>query len=279
MDARHPAALARSLLFVPGHQSDLFHKALKSGTDLVVVDLEDAVPLEDKPLARAAAGEWLAQVPGLDAVAVRLNSPAVDAGREDLAWLASLAHRPATLIVPKAESAHDLAQVRAVAPDVGLVPLVESAAGHATLDEMARAPGVLRLAFGHLDFMADTGIAAGEDEHELAPMRFAIAMATARAGLAPAVDGVTTDLDNEERLARDVRRAVAFGFGGKLCIHPRQVGSVHAVLAPSAELADWASRVLDGDRAAGGKPFRLFGRMVDAPVVLQARKVLARCYR
>jgi len=110
-------------------------------------------------------------------------------------------------------------------------------------------------------------------------MRFAIAMATARAGLAPAIDGVTTDLDNEERLARDVKRAAAFGFSGKLCIHPRQVGGVHAALAPSAELADWARRVLDGDRAAGGKPFRLFGRMVDTPVVLQARKVLDRCDR
>lgn len=279
MNARHPAALARSLLFVPGHQRNLFHKALTSGTDLVVVDLEDAVPPGDKPSARAAAGEWLAQAPVLDMVAVRLNSPAVDAGREDLAWLASLSHLPATLIVPKAESAHDLAQVVAVAPDVGLVPLVESAVGHAALDELARAPGVLRLAFGHLDFMVDTGIAAGEDEHELAPMRFAIAMATARAGLATAIDGVTTDLDNEERLARDVRRAVAFGFGGKLCIHPRQVAGVHAALVPSAELAKWASRVLDGDRAAGGKPFRLFGRKVDAPVVLQARKVLARCDR
>lgn len=174
---------------------------------------------------------------------------------------------------------HDLAHVGAVAPDVGLVPLVESAVGHAALDEMARAPGVLRLAFGHLDFMADTGIAVGEDQHELAPMRFAIAMATARAGLATAIDGVTTDLDNEERLARDVRRAVAFGFGGKLCIHPRQVAGVHAALVPSAELAEWASHVLDGDRAAGGRPFRLFGRRVDAPVQLQARKVLARCLR
>lgn len=279
MHARHPAALARSLLFVPGLRSELFHKALKSGADLVVVDLEDAVPPEHKPLARAVAGEWLAQVRGLDAVAVRLNSPAVDAGREDLAWLASLARLPATLMVPKAESAHDLARVRAVAPGVALVPLVESAAGHAALDEMARAPGVLRLAFGHLDFMADTGIAAGEDEYELAPMRFAIAMATARAGLAPAIDGVTTDLDNEERLARDVTRAVAFGFGGKLCIHPRQVRGVHAALAPRAELADWARRVLDGDRAAGGRPFRLFGRMVDTPVVLQAKKLLARCDR
>lgn len=279
MGAEHPVAHARSFLFVPGSRSDRFAKALASGADIGVFDLEDAVPLEEKAAARSAVGEWLAQAVQTNAVAVRLNSPATTAGREDLAWLASLARRPAALVVSKAESAHDLAQVRAVAPDAALVPLVESAAGHAALNEIAHAPGVVRLAFGHLDFMADTGIVAGDNEHELAPMRFAIAMATTLARIAPAIDGVTADLDDNERLARDVRRAVAFGFGGKLCIHPCQVKSVHAALAPSTELAVWAQRVLEGDHEAGGKPFRLGGRMVDAPVVLQARRMLARCDR
>ncbi len=277
MDAEHPAALACSFLFVPGRRTDRFDKALASGADIVVIDLEDAVPHGEKGAARAAVGGWLAQAPRIDAVAVRLNSPTTDAGREDLAWLATLARRPATLVVPKAESAHDLAQVRAVAPGVALVPLVESAAGHAALNEIACAPGVVRLAFGHLDFMADTGITAGDDENELAPMRFAIAMATTLARIAQAIDGVTTDLDDEDRLVRDAKRAAAFGFGGKLCIHPRQVAGVHAALAPGTELVAWARRVLEGDRAAGGRAFRLDGRMVDAPVVLQARRVLARC--
>lgn len=277
MDARHPIALARSFLFVPGGRSDRWAKAVASGADITVIDLEDAVPPEEKAAARAAVGAWLAQAQQIDAVAVRLNSPATEVGREDLVWLTGLARRPAALVVPKAESAHHLAQVRAAAPEVALVPLVESAAGHAALNEVARAPGVARLAFGHLDFMADTAIAAGDDEHELAPVRFAIAMATALARIAPAIDGVTTDIDDDERLARDMKRAIGFGFGGKFCIHPRQVGRVHAALAPSAELAAWATSVLEGDRTAGGRPFRLRGQMVDAPVVLQARKLLAHC--
>lgn len=276
MDAKHPIALARSFLFVPGGRSDRWAKAIASGADVTVIDLEDAVPPEEKAAARSAVGAWLAQAQQIDAVAVRINSPATEVGREDLAWLATLKRRPAALVVPKAESAHDLTQVRAAAPDVALVPLVESAAGHAALTEIALAPGVVRIAFGHLDFMADTAIAAGDDEHALAPARFAIAMATSIARIAPAVDGVTTDIDDEERLARDVKRALAFGFGGKLCIHPRQVERVHAAFAPSAELAAWARNVLEGDRAAGGRPFRLRGQMVDAPVVLQARRVLAR---
>lgn len=279
MDAGHPAALARSFLFVPGCRPDRFDKAVASGADVVVVDLEDAVARDDKATARAAAAEWLGHAPRIDAAAVRLNSPSTDAGRADLAWLAHLVRRPATLVVPKTESAQDLAQVHAVAPDAALVPLVESAAGHEALNEIARAPGVVRLAFGHLDFMADTGIAAGAEELELAPMRFAIAMATALAGIAPAVDGVTTELGDDERLARDTRRALAFGFGAKLCIHPRQVAGVHAALVPAAEQAVWARRVLEGDRAANGAAFRLDGQMVDAPVVLQARRIWARCHR
>jgi len=279
MDAEHPAALARSFLFVPGCRPDRFHKAVASGADMVVIDLEDAVPRDDKAAARAAAEEWLSRAPRIDAVGVRLNAPSTDAGRTDLAWLAHLVRRPATLVVPKTESARELGQVHAVAPETALMPLVESAAGHGALNEIARGPGVVRIAFGHLDFMADTGIAAGDEEHELAPMRFAIAMATASAGIAPAVDGVTARLDDDTRLARDTRRALAFGFGAKLCIHPRQVAAVHAALAPTAEQAVWARRVLDGDRAASGSAFRLDGQMVDAPVVSQARRIWARCHR
>jgi citrate lyase beta subunit len=113
-----------------------------------------------------------------------------------------------------------------------LVPLVESAAGWQALPVLSGAPGVLRLAVGHIDFMADTGLQCDSDESELAPLRFAVAMATRMHRLAPAIDGVTVQIDDEERLRRDTRRAVRFGFGGKLCIHPRQVAIVHECLAP-----------------------------------------------
>ena len=129
---------------------------------------------------------------------------------------------------------------------------------------------------GHIDFMADTGIQCSAGEPELASLRFAVAMATRLNRLAPAVDGVTVAIDDEAKLREDTARALRFGFGAKLCIHPRQVAIVHDVMAPSADDIDWAQRVIAADAAAGGAATQVDGRMVDLPVVLQARRTLAR---
>ena len=267
---------ARTLLFVPGDRPERFLKAVASGADAVVLDLEDAVPAAQKAQARSAIVDaW----PGLRGspvpVVVRISTPASEAGRQDLAWLAD-GPAPAGVMVAKSESAADLAAVRAAAPAAALLPLVESAAGHAALAPIAAAPGVLRLVVGHIDFMADTGLRCSEDERELDPLRFAIAMHTRLHRLQPAVDGVTVAIDDEARLRADTRRAQNFGFGGKLCIHPRQVAVVHDALAPSADELAWARRVLAADAAAGGAATQLDGRMVDLPVVLQARRTVAR---
>ncbi len=273
------AAQARSFLFVPGHRPERFAKALASGADAVVLDLEDAVPLAEKPAARAAiAAAWPSLAGGTVALVLRLNAPASAVGADDLAWLG---HHPAIagtaiLMVPKAESGADLQAVRRVAPQAALLPLIESAAGWAQLGEIAAQPGVARLVLGHIDFQADTGIRCDDDERELDALRFAIAMHTRLHRLAPAVDGVTTALDDEPRLRADTARALRFGFGGKLCIHPRQVAVMHDAMAPTDAELDWARRVVAADEAAGGAAVQLDGRMVDLPVVLQARRVLAR---
>jgi citrate lyase subunit beta/citryl-CoA lyase len=182
-------------------------------------------------------------------------------------------------MLPKAEAAAHIAEVRAALPGAAVLPLVETAAGLRALDEVACAPGVVRLAIGHLDFMADTGMSWSEGEPELAPLRFAVSVATRIAHLAPAVDGVTVQTDDEPRLRDDVLRAKRFGFGGKLCIHPKQVAVVHAALAPSEEEVAWARRVVEADAAAGGNAVKVDGRMVDAPVVATARHILARAAR
>jgi citrate lyase subunit beta/citryl-CoA lyase len=182
-------------------------------------------------------------------------------------------------MVPKADSGASLEHVAARLPGAALLPIIETAAGYAALPEIAAATGVLRLAVGHIDFMADTGLQCSSDEAELAPLRFAVAMATRLHGLAAAIDGVTVDIDDESRLREDTRRGMRFGFGGKLCIHPRQIAVVHSAMTPSAEEVAWARRVISADSASGGAAVQLDGRMVDAPVVLQARRVLERLRR
>lgn len=268
---------ARTLLFVPGHRPERFAKALASGADAVVIDLEDAVPPDQKAAARAAIQAAWAGLQGAGVpIVIRLNQTRSEWGGDDRAAVAALVPPPGGLMLPKAESAADLQAARAAVPGVALLPLIESAQGLEALRDIAAAEGVLRLVVGHIDFMADTGLRCSPDERELGPLRFAVAMQTRLHLLAPAIDGVTTAIDDAERLRTDTQRALNFGFGGKLCIHPRQVATVHEAMVPSAEEVAWAQRVVAADEAAGGAAVQLDGRMVDRPVVLQARSLLAR---
>ena len=276
---RHPLARARSLLFVPGNRPERFAKAVASGSDAVILDLEDSVPPGDKAAARVSIGEGLPELQrrGVPLV-VRLNALDTSTGLEDIDWFVALGATTSSvsLMVPKAEASASLDRLAVRLPETLLVPIIESAAGHAALTEIAGAANVLRLAVGHIDFMADTGLECSADEIELVPLRFAVAMATRLHRLATAIDGVTVDIADERRLQDDTRRALHFGFGGKLCIHPRQVEVVHAAMAPSDDELAWAERVIAADAASGGAAVQLDGRMVDAPVVLRARRLLER---
>lgn len=262
-----PAPLQRALLFVPGHRADRFDKALAAGASAVIIDLEDAVAPADKDAARATLAGWLQPT---HQVIVRINSA-------DTPWFAddlTLCRQPgvAGVMVPKAERTDTLGQVR----DAGaraLLPLVESAAGIANLDALARAPGVWRLAFGSIDLQVDLGL-KDATEDELLPFRLQLVLASRLAGIGAPVDGVSTAIDDAERLAQDVARARRLGFGGKLCIHPKQVALVQGGMAPSAAELAWAQRVVDASAAAGGAAVAVDGKMVDRPVLLRAEAIL-----
>jgi citrate lyase subunit beta/citryl-CoA lyase len=279
MTAIQALAQARSLLFVPGNRPERFEKAVRSGADAVILDLEDSVPLHEKDAARAAMQAHWTGLHALEAVLlVRINaegSKAWDADVEAMARLPGLAG----VMLPKAESADTLQRLHARLGTVPLLPLIESAAGLDALKAIAAAPSVLRLVVGHIDFMADTGIGCDERESELAPLRFAVAMATRLSGLAPAVDGVTVQTGDVQRLREDTLRARRLGFGGKLCIHPKQPAIVHEAFAPTGQELEWARRVIEADANANGAAVQLEGRMVDAPVVLQARRLVERAAR
>jgi citrate lyase subunit beta/citryl-CoA lyase len=265
------APLQRSLLFVPGHRADRFDKALAAGASAVIIDLEDAVAPPDKDAARATLQAWLsAQTRPEHAVIVRINSADTPWFERDLALCG--APGVAGVMLPKAESAETLAKVRAAGAR-GLLPLVESAAGIANLDAIARAPGVWRLAFGSIDLQVDLGL-KDATEDELLPFRLQLVLASRLAGIGAPVDGVSTAIDDADRLAQDVARARRLGFGGKLCIHPKQVAGVNAGMAPSAAERDWARRVIDAAAVAGGAAVAVDGKMVDKPVLLRAEAIL-----
>jgi citrate lyase subunit beta/citryl-CoA lyase len=158
--------------------------------------------------------------------------------------------------------------------EVPVLALVESARGFTALASIARTPGILRLVFGHLDFQADIGMQSGVEERELDSIRMAFALASRNANLSAPVDGVTVDLDDLVRLRADAQRSRRFGFGAKLCVHPNQVDAVNEALAPTPAECEWARRVVDAGANAGKGAFRLDAQMVDAPVLLRARRIL-----
>lgn len=272
----HPLATARSLLFVPADRPERLPKALASGAHAVIVDLEDAVAAAARPAARAAlAAAWGAVAPAdRRRVAVRVNGMATADHAHDIDLMQRLAGQGLqALVVPKAEDAEDLSVLYARL-GLALLPLIETAEGAAQPGAIAAARGVLRLALGHIDLQADLGMACGPDEAELAPVRWALVLASRRAGLPPPVDGVTTALGDAGRLAADAARARRFGFGGKLCIHPSQLPGVHAAFAPSAAERHWACRVLQASIVAQGGVCTVDGQMVDTPVLALAHRIL-----
>jgi citrate lyase subunit beta/citryl-CoA lyase len=269
---------ARTYLFVPGDRPERFAKALASGADAVVLDLEDAVAPAAKDAARAAVAQALA-TQDLGRLVVRINSAETRWFADDLMLLAAHA---AVVMLPKAERGETVAAVRAANANASVLALIESARGVVAAESLAQMPGVARLVFGTLDYALDldlevTASPYGQSGLDAAASR--IATASRAAGLPAPVAGVTTALDDEAALLGDWARARAHGFGAKLCIHPKQVAPIHAALMPSADELAWAARVLAAADAAAGATVQLDGRMVDKPVIERARRLQQRAAR
>ena len=264
----------RTYLFVPGNRPERFAKALGSGADAIVLDLEDAVALSAKGEARDAVARWSAQAGDADRarIVVRINDAQASTFGDDLQLLCDA--RIESVMLPKAESAAQVQAVRAALPQARVLPLIESASGVANVQQVAGAEGVVRLVFGTLDYALDLDLDIAESPDGLAHAASVLAIASRVAGLPAPVAGVTPQLDDEQRLLADLAWSRRHGFGAKLCIHPRQVAPIHAALQPSAQALDWARRVMVADAASPGAA-RLDGRMVDRPVVLQAQRTLA----
>jgi len=259
--------VSRTLLFVPGDRPERFEKAAASGAHEIIFDLEDAVAPAAKDAARSSVDQWLA---GGGKAIVRINGA-------DTAWYAADAamlkrHANATVMLPKAEAA-SLARTAAALPGRRLVALVETVTGYMELREVAGSPGVERIAFGSVDFSGESGIV---DEGEaLTSVRTAIVLASCHAGLHQPIDGVSLEFNDPARMTEDALRSRQLGFGGKLCIHPRQVAAVNAAFMPSQAEREWAQRVLKAFETSGGAATAVDGKMIDKPVVERARRIAA----
>jgi citrate lyase subunit beta/citryl-CoA lyase len=235
-------AVAHALLFVPGDRPDRFAKATVAGADGIVPDLEDAVAPDNKPAAGAAIADWLAQQ--CPSSPVRSNAAGTPWFADDLEVVAK---QGCPVVIAKAED-------RGALDDLGLpviIPLVETAVGVLNAAEICSTRRVVRAAFGSVDLAAQLDISA--DHHQaLAHARSAVVLGSAAVGVAPPLDGLTTNLSDNDVPLGDMREARRLGDTSRLRSHPRQIQPLHALLAPTVEEIARAEKVLavGGDGAA-----------------------------
>ncbi len=177
----------------------------------------------------------------------------------------------AGVVFPKAEELPPELLDAVARHRIGLIALVETAVGMQRASQLAATPGVVRLAFGSIDFQVDMGIEGDDDA--LLFFRSRLVLASRLASIDAPIDGVTVATSDADRLRRDTQRSRRFGFGAKLCIHPQQVDTVHAALSPSEDERAWAARVIAAMGASLGAAVAVDGKMVDRPVLLRAQRI------
>jgi citrate lyase subunit beta / citryl-CoA lyase len=259
--------LERSWLFVPGDRPEMFSKAFGSGSDAVILDLEDSVPFDRKEFACESILAFLERTP-VSSVWLRPSKAVPDSGSAELRLCGHPAIRG--LVLPKVESPEEVIQAREVSVfKSGLIVLIESARSLARAQAIARVAGITRLCFGSLDFLCD--VRATSNELVRYSLMHLVVMSR-DAGIAAPIAGVTTSIHDAAELARETSDAISLGCFGKLCIHPCQVPIVNSLHRPTKEKIAWAKAVIS--LASGEGVFVYEGKMIDAPVLREAETIL-----
>ena len=269
-----PLSDACSFLFVPATQPERYGKALASGADGVIIDLEDAVGLYDKAKAREILkNTWPSiSIDQRHRIVVRCNAPGSSFYAADLILAKELQVRH--LMIPKTESRDHINGAAEELKNTAFIPMIETPLGLHHLNEIASTEQVLRLALGNLDMQVELGISCDDNETEIDTARFMLVLASKLAQIAPPLDGVTPSTDDEPRIFAHAQKAKRFGFGAKLCIHPKQIPIIKRAFSPTVEEISWAKRVIAADNASNGQAVKVDGKMVDRPVVMLARRIL-----
>ncbi|UED87301.1 HpcH/HpaI aldolase/citrate lyase family protein [Streptomyces profundus] len=266
--------LSLTWLYVPGDRPEVVAKALRSGADVVIVDLEDAVAPERKRYALDATEELLG-TPLPVPVQVRTNAPGGPRAEAEVRRLVGLPGL-AGLRLPKVESARQLALVAEWAegrPVPPLYPLLESALGlEAAFAVAGGHPAVAGLALGEADLRADLGVAADEG---LAWARGRAVVAARAAGLPPPAQSVYPDVRDLTGLAASCAAGRALGFLGRTALHPRQLPVIERAFLPTAAEIAAAREVVGAAETEAGALALADGRFVDPAVVAGARRTLA----
>ena len=278
----------RALLYMPGDDWKKITKALTLGVDCICMDMEDGVALNRKAEARATIARALQELDfGTSERLARIN--AVSSGLEKDDIQAMLPYRPDGIVIPKVES---LEQIRWGSESIESAELtngwpinsvrmlvgVETAKGILNLKEIASHPRLDGIIFGGEDFAASIGAKRSESAIELLYARQAVVTACAAYGL-QAIDIVTIDFKDSEKVRREAEFGARLGYSGKQIIHPNQVAPVQEAFTPDDESIAHARRLVDAfesHQKEGKGAFALDGQMIDMPLLKNAQKVLER---
>jgi len=279
----------RSMLFTPGHRRDLIEKAIRSGTDAVIIDFEDAVAADEKATARAGLADLPeSQVP----LYVRTNGPETDLMWDDVVAVGKAGL--AGVMIPKIEHAELVRELDGALRvlemahghepgSIGIIPLIESGLGVRNTYDMARASTRVEcMMFGggeQGDLVADLGVEWTPEGTGLMYSRSKVLMDSRAAGIPHPMEAVFMDFRNLEALRVESELARRLGYVGKVAIHPAQVAVINDVFTPSAEDVAHHRRIIEEfDKAleAGSASIAVDGKMVDYAVARVAREVIAR---
>jgi citrate lyase subunit beta / citryl-CoA lyase len=274
----------QSLLFVPADSLRKMSSARNLHPDAFIYDLEDAVPIANKHGARQLlTGELNDFINPGPKIFIRVNGFDSAFFGDDLRAVAR--REVSGIVLPKCNDASHIAQVHqelsrleneTSMPEgsVKIIPILESAKGVSLAGEIGRSSSrIIALFFGGEDFCADMGITRSKDGDEIGVARSLVALA-AKSERLEAIDGPFTDFQDGVGLFEETRRVKKMGFTGKALIHPNQIDIVHQAMAPSDEEIALAYEIVGAFENSGRGVTAVRGKMIDEPVVAQARKVL-----
>jgi citrate lyase subunit beta / citryl-CoA lyase len=271
----------RSLLFAPAVKPDLLFKLPRAGADVVIIDCEDATPAdrkaEGRENARRIGGELVA---GGATVFVRVNGVGTSWFGEDVEG--AVPQGAAGIVVPMVETPQQLDRVAYALNHAGLAGLrviigLETASGVAAARDLLAHDLASAGYFGAEDFVADMGGVRTDSNIEVLYARSEVALA-GRLARVPVIDQVVVAFGDLDRFNREATEARALGYSGKMCIHPGQVAAANNAFTPSVDEVAAARHLIEVYEAAereGSAVVVVDGRMIDGPLVAQARKVVA----
>ena len=285
--------LRRSMHFVPGANEKMLHKSIATNADSLILDLEDAVTPDRKDEARQIVNDWLGSVDfSRKERSIRINATDTPWWRQDLE--VTMQNAPDSYVVPKVSSLDEIESIsREISKweaeynhepmSVAMVLVsTETPAGALNVSTFADCERVVGMTWGAEDLAASLGAPTNRDaaNRYLPPFEYCRTMTllSAVAGEVQPVDSVYTDFNDDKGLREECQFAAAMGFTGKLTIHPKQIDIVNDAFSPSAAEIDEAERLVrafDEAQAEGKMAFSFEGKMVDAPHLNRARKVLA----